>query len=133
MKRLLTILILFCAITAQAQSPHPATNYLVVAVQDSNGWHVAAFDVDYQLQCGKGTDKLSAKAFPDLKLSINSSSILARNRMDILKLYCNKFLGKKADWNAFPDWDKLGPLTDLKIGMGGNITKIVAALTGKTQ
>ena len=118
MKKL--IMILLCMLPCSLFAQQGGTNFLLIAAQDSEGWHLACFDVEYQLQ--RGEDKLTTSEYQQLITALNSLQL--KKRLPTLIKYANKYLGKGEAWKCIPDFENLGTLTDFKVGMGGSVDRI---------
>jgi hypothetical protein len=92
------------ASSAHAQSLHPATNYLHIAIRyppatpnTTNGWIGGCLDVDYQLQRGASTNKLNPTTFEHVKDAI--AALPATKKAKGIRIAINRWL-RQPDTNA---------------------------------
>ena len=135
MKKLLIAVLLLglCGIAEAGShaSPRTATNHFVTAVQWVGGgtnWYISAFDNDWQLQRGSGTNKLTRTRMIALRQRINGMATMAEKRQAVRRA-CNRYLNRPVGWQPFPGWAALGVFTDIRIGMGKDIPTVVANIT----
>jgi len=106
MKRLFAILALsLAALPAFAAMPEKTTNAAYVAFMGTDGVHIAAFDIDAQLQSAfVASNRVNWQTLARLKAWIDAADSTT-NKLIRLRTVVNRGMGMDDNWNPVPDWD----------------------------
>jgi len=106
MKRLLAILALsLAALPAFAAMPAKTTNAAYVAWMGTDGVHIAAFDIDAQLQSAAvASNRVNWQTLARLRAWVEAADNTT-NKLIRLRTVVNRSMGMEDDWNPVPDWD----------------------------
>ena len=109
----LLILFFFCAV-ARAET----TNQAYVAWRGTDSWHIAMFDVDYQLQrAAAATNRVNWSRLSQVRAWVDGAANTTQ-KMQRLQLVVNRALGAADDWNPCPQWRFAGnQILDVRYGL----------------